>query len=132
MLLGLLASKSNQATSMLIKGTDDTAAASSKTFLESKLKFTVDEHGQEICSVQAGDDEIGVMMGWERPIMNESVKALCDGHPQLNSLKVLNVGFGLGIVRITSGVSSTEGLLQDQFRLIICFKILLRHQLCMS
>jgi type IV protein arginine methyltransferase len=98
MLIGLLSSKSEKP-SFLIRGEDSTAAGSTNTFLNSKLKYHVDKHGQEICSVLAGEDEIGVMMGWERPIMQKSVEVLCSDHPEQNNLKVLNIGFGLGIVR---------------------------------
>lgn len=97
MLIGLLSSKSEKP-SFLLRGEDSTAAGSTSTFLDSKLKYHVDKHGQEICSVLAGEDEIGVMMGWERPIMQKSVEVLCSDHPEKESLKVLNVGFGLGIV----------------------------------
>jgi protein arginine N-methyltransferase 2 len=38
------------------------------------------------------------MMGWERIIMRRTVEALCHDHPSASSLRVLNVGFGLGIV----------------------------------
>ncbi|KAF8345874.1 hypothetical protein F5887DRAFT_963913 [Amanita rubescens] len=65
---------------------DDTAAGSNTTFLSSNLRFTKDESGQDICSVDAGDQQVGVMMGWERGIMEET------------HLRVLNVGFGLGII----------------------------------
>jgi hypothetical protein len=84
--------------------------------------YTVDEHGQSICKVKVkaqvpkliiGEDgsvtadgeeekeeEIGVMMGWETGIMKETVRKLTEGHPnEKEGLKVLNVGFGLGIVR---------------------------------
>lgn len=47
-----------------------------------------------------GDDEIGVMMGWERGIMKKTVDKLCEGHKNVGNLKILNVGFGLGIVRL--------------------------------
>lgn len=48
-----------------IKAQDSTAAGSTGTFLDTKLVFKTDERGQEICVVQAGEDEVGVMMGWE-------------------------------------------------------------------
>lgn len=48
--------------------------------------------------VQVGDEEIGVMMGWERDIMKNTVQKLCQNHDNTQGLKVLNVGFGLGIV----------------------------------
>jgi len=43
-------------------------------------------------------EEIGVMMGWEKKIMAETVQKLCNGHENRTKLKVLNIGFGLGII----------------------------------
>jgi len=38
-------------------------------------------------------------MGWEREIMHETVHRLCNNHPNVETgVKVLNVGFGLGII----------------------------------
>lgn len=52
-----------------IRTDDDTAAASLDTFLSSRLTFTMDAKGQDVCMVKAGDNaEVGVMMGWEKPI----------------------------------------------------------------
>jgi type IV protein arginine methyltransferase len=48
--------------------------------------------------LKVGDEEIGVMMGWEQGIMEETVQKLCHNHDNAPALKVLNVGFGLGIV----------------------------------
>jgi protein arginine N-methyltransferase 2 len=48
--------------------------------------------------LKVGNEEIGVMMGWERGIMKETVQKLCQNHDNTQALKVLNVGFGLGIV----------------------------------
>ncbi|THU95644.1 arginine methyl transferase [Dendrothele bispora CBS 962.96] len=102
MLLSLLSSRSSSeppaSSNLVIQNNDDTAAASTKVFLESKLKYVKDPQGQEICVVKAGDDEVGVMMGWEKNIMEETVKCLCDGHENSSNLKVLNIGFGLGII----------------------------------
>ncbi|KAK7472824.1 Arginine N-methyltransferase 2 [Stygiomarasmius scandens] len=100
MLLSILNSRSSPEppSGLLIQNKDDTAAASTKAFLESKLTFVKDPQGQDICVVKAGDDEIGVMMGWEKDIMKETVKYLCGGHENSQSLKVLNIGFGLGII----------------------------------
>lgn len=50
-----------------------------------------------------------VMMGWEEPLMKEHVRLMCDAHPKTKAgegLNILNVGYGLGIVR-----SAQEGLL---------------------
>jgi len=77
---------------------DSTAAGSVDAFLSSKLRFTKDERGQDICKLKVGDEEIGVMMGWEQGIMNETVRRLCDNRDNTQPPKILNVGFGLGIV----------------------------------
>lgn len=55
-------------------------------------------HGQHICVLEVDGEEIGVMMGWEKDIMRETVQKLCLDHPKASELKVLNIGFGLGIV----------------------------------
>ncbi|EEB90472.1 hypothetical protein MPER_11317, partial [Moniliophthora perniciosa FA553] len=83
--------------SLIIRGDDASAAASTDTFLNSKLTFAIDEHGREICTVRAGAEEIGVMMAWEQGIMEKTTRLLCDDHPNAGSLRVLNVGHGLGI-----------------------------------
>ena len=56
-----------------IKAQDATAAGSTSEFLNSKLVFKTDDRGQEICVVKAGDDEVGVMMGWETDISEPQV-----------------------------------------------------------
>lgn len=48
--------------------------------------------------LKVGEEEIGVMMGWEKNIMEETVQKMCQNHDHSHALKVLNVGFGLGIV----------------------------------
>ncbi|KAG7098635.1 hypothetical protein E1B28_000552 [Marasmius oreades] len=101
MLLGILSSKSrpqSPANSLILNNPDQTAAGSTSTFLKSKLSFVTDDQGQEICVVKAENEEIGVMMGWERGIMEETVRALCEGHPNLAGLRILNIGHGLGII----------------------------------
>jgi protein arginine N-methyltransferase 2 len=82
---------------LLLHATDETASGSSDAFLKSKLRYKV-VHGQHICVLDVNGEEIGVMMGWEKDIMRETVKKLCLDHPKASELKVLNVGFGLGIV----------------------------------
>ena len=57
-------------------------------------------HGQHICVLDIDGEEIGVMMGWEEDIMHETVRKLCVDHPKASELKVLNIGFGLGIVSL--------------------------------
>lgn len=72
-------------------------AGSNKTFLNSRLTFQLDANGQEICVDAEGN---GVMMGWEREIMNRTAELLCHTRSAVDGeLWVLNVGFGLGIVR---------------------------------
>lgn len=100
MLQSLLGSRAPESSpsNLVIRGEDDTGAASTEEFLKSKLRYTKDEHGQEICMLKIKEDEeVGVMMGWERGIMEETVKRTTEGAK--GPLKVLNVGFGLGIVR---------------------------------
>ena len=53
---------------LVLQTTDPTAAGSTEEFLNSKLSFRVDEYGQEVCFVMSGEEEVGVMMGWEKPI----------------------------------------------------------------
>ena len=53
---------------IILQAEDNTSSGSSEEFLKSHLRFTKDVHGQDICLVKAGDDEVGVMMGWERGI----------------------------------------------------------------
>ncbi|TDL24307.1 arginine methyl transferase [Rickenella mellea] len=100
-MLSLLASRGLQPeaqSSLLLRSNDATAAGSSSEFFSSRLRFTTDTNGQEICFVSAGGQEIGVMMGWEREIMRETVKQLCEDNVKSEGLNVLNVGFGLGII----------------------------------
>jgi protein arginine N-methyltransferase 2 len=68
LILRLLASHSAEADALVLREEDDTALGSTDKFLTSRLRYTSDEHGQEICLLQSGDTEIGVMMGWEHGI----------------------------------------------------------------
>ncbi|CAE7140544.1 unnamed protein product [Rhizoctonia solani] len=83
-----------------LRAEDSTAAGSTEEFLKSKLIYRTDKNGQEIVVVDIDGEEVGVMMGWEKPIMEATVRALCP--PQTNSEgkgpTVLNIGFGLGII----------------------------------
>ncbi|KAJ7783236.1 arginine methyl transferase [Mycena metata] len=99
LLLALLSSRGtpDSGSAMIFRPTDNTAAASTDAFLSSKLRFTVDDHGQDICMLNVDGEEIGVMMGWETNIMKETVANLTADRPTDN-LKILNVGFGLGII----------------------------------
>lgn len=67
-LLDLITSKPSLPVSIVLRAEDDTATGSTEAFLSSKLHYTRDEHGQEICLLREGDKEVGVMMGWERDI----------------------------------------------------------------
>jgi protein arginine N-methyltransferase 2 len=58
---------------IILKTRDQTASGDTDEFLSSKLKFTKDENGQEICVVDAGGEEVGVMMGWERDISERNI-----------------------------------------------------------
>ncbi|KAI9219046.1 arginine N-methyltransferase [Blastocladiella britannica] len=58
-------------------------------YLQQKLVYSAD--GERLLD----EHQNGVMMGWERPIMRATVDALCGGK---SGLRVLNVGFGLGII----------------------------------
>ncbi|KAJ7462362.1 arginine methyl transferase [Mycena galericulata] len=101
LLLALLSSRtpSNSASTMILNSDDFSAAASIDAFLSSTLRFTVDDHGQDICMLDVDGEEIGVMMGWERGIMEETVAQLTlHGEPASENLKIMNVGFGLGII----------------------------------
>lgn len=85
-------------TNIILRETDETAAGSSENFLSSSLRYTKDESGQDICFVNVDGEDIGVMMGWETPIMMETVQSIYDSLPERDNLRVLNIGFGLGIV----------------------------------
>lgn len=51
-----------------LRAEDITAAGSTTEFLASKLLYRTDSTGQEIVVVDAGGEEVGVMMGWEKPV----------------------------------------------------------------
>ena len=53
---------------LVLETQDATAFGSTDAFLHSRLRYTKDAQGQEICLLAAGDEEVGVMMGWEREI----------------------------------------------------------------
>lgn len=85
---------------LIINDEDTSAVGSTDAYLASNLQYIVDAYGQEICLLKLQDGStVGVMMGWEREIMNRTVDELCSDHPRLEEgLRVLNVGFGLGII----------------------------------
>lgn len=98
LLLGLLGTRTlTDSSTLLLHATDATASGSSDAFLKSKVRYKV-EYSQSICVLDVDGEEIGVMMGWEEDIMRETVQKLCLDHPKASGLKVLNIGFGLGIV----------------------------------
>jgi len=68
LILHVLASHGAEADALMLKEEDDTALGSTDKFLSSHLRYTTDAHGQDVCLLQSGDTEIGVMMGWERGI----------------------------------------------------------------
>ncbi|KZT52886.1 hypothetical protein CALCODRAFT_440917 [Calocera cornea HHB12733] len=99
LLLNLLASHS------ALKVLDPTPAGDLESFLASRLVYRQDGAGQEVCAVvvqdaDGRDVQVGVMMGWERRIMEETVHLLSEAEPPegVDGLRVLNVGFGLGII----------------------------------
>lgn len=68
LILQLLSSREEEVDALVLREVDDTALRSTDKFLSSHLQYTTDAHGQDICLLQSGDTEIGVMMGWERGI----------------------------------------------------------------
>ncbi|CCO35699.1 Arginine N-methyltransferase 2 [Rhizoctonia solani AG-1 IB] len=51
-----------------LRAEDSTPAGSTDEFLKSKLVYRTDENGQEVVVIDIGGEEVGVMMGWEKPI----------------------------------------------------------------
>lgn len=72
LLLTLLSSQTSlnpTPSSFVLRDVDNSAVASTDAFLSSKLRYTQDAHGQDICLLDLDDgQEVGVMMGWEREI----------------------------------------------------------------
>lgn len=77
----------------LKSGSHNEVTYSNTDFLQSRLTFSQDSHGQWRC---LDKDNNMVMAEWEDEIMLASAKALCEG--QQEGFSVLNVGFGLGII----------------------------------
>lgn len=68
-LLHVLGQKEAALDSLILKARDHSARGSNAEFLQSQLHFVKDAHGQEVCLTRSADGtEVGVMMGWERPI----------------------------------------------------------------
>ncbi|KAI5476384.1 hypothetical protein MNV49_007833 [Pseudohyphozyma bogoriensis] len=93
--------------------TKPSTASSNTAFLSSKLQFVTDSSGQEVCLDAEGN---GVMMGWERGIMEATARELVRSDVRGNEVgdeedewKVLNVGFGLGIIDTYLQTLSTHG-----------------------
>lgn len=98
-------------------GGELSTASDNATFLASRLTFTQDAAGQPVALDAEGN---GVMMGWESGIMRRTADRLCeagwrdrreggksweelkreeeDEDSEREPLRVMNVGFGLGIV----------------------------------
>lgn len=80
---------------MVIRSEDDSAVGSSDAFLSAQLRFTTDKHGQELCLVRSGegDEEVGVMMGWEKGISELLIP------PRINAAEIVyidkEIGFNL-------------------------------------
>jgi protein arginine N-methyltransferase 2 len=66
---------------------DSSIKISNSEYLNRKLEYSKD--GETLLD----SDQNGIMMGWERPIMQVTVK-----HLRINGKRVLNIGFGLGII----------------------------------
>jgi len=114
LLLTLLSTNSDSSppvSSLVIRDADTTAAGSTTAFLSTPLRFTTDTDGQDMCVIDLKDEEVGVMMGWELPIMQKTVQNLFRGLENQGGLKILNVGFGLGIIdNLFQSLSTTTTL----------------------
>jgi protein arginine N-methyltransferase 2 len=102
-------------TEMRPEETKPSTASSLSHYLSQPLTYTTDSNGQPICLDAEGN---GVMMGWERDIMRQTVDRMVDQgwadrkgkkrevlldeeeRGDRYPLKVVNVGFGLGIVSL--------------------------------
>ena len=69
-------------------------ASNTTAFLKARLRYEGSGDKQR-CIDEEGN---GVMMGWELGIMKETARYLCQGRRQSDSLSVLNIGFGLGLI----------------------------------
>lgn len=72
LLLALVSSGSSLTetpSSLVIRDKDTSAVGSTDAFLASRLHYTKDASGQDICLLKLEDGgQVGVMMGWERDI----------------------------------------------------------------
>jgi protein arginine N-methyltransferase 2 len=56
----------------VVKAQDDSLLGSSDAFLNARLRYVVDDFGQEICLARSEDGtEVGVMMAWEKRISED-------------------------------------------------------------
>jgi protein arginine N-methyltransferase 2 len=68
-LLRVLDQKEAALDTLVLKARDHSVLGSNAEFLQSRLRFVKDVHGQEVCLARSDDGiEVGVMMGWERHI----------------------------------------------------------------
>lgn len=76
-------------------GKNSEPSAMNASYLASRLEFTPD--GQRLIDKST---ELAVMMDWEQPLMAKHAAWICyaDRSNKPGSLRVLNVGFGMGIV----------------------------------
>lgn len=95
-LLGVLDKKQIELSSLVLKATDDTVMGSTDKFLDSKLRYVKDERGQEICMAMTENGlEVGVMMGWEKPI-SECTELLCKTGVETQAMRLNCVNFHSG------------------------------------
>lgn len=94
---GSSAKMSQDASTLTLSAPAGELANSNTDFLTSRLRFFVsdDAKGKRRERCMDADDNM-VMSGWETEIMRRSADALCKGRE--GGLRILNVGYGLGIV----------------------------------
>lgn len=96
----LLIDENGKSSTVKLQVTESSAEVSAQNdrFLLSRLNFVKDEEGKMRCVDQDGGL---VMAAWETDVMEKTARLLCTdqqtGKPR-EGLKILNVGFGLGIV----------------------------------
>ncbi|KAF8322254.1 arginine methyl transferase [Clavulina sp. PMI_390] len=97
--LRVLEKKDIEPTSLVLKSGDSSILDSNESFLKTRLRYVTDERGQEICLAQTEEGkEVGVMMGWEKPIMEATISHVLKELSDHTNLRVINIGFGLGII----------------------------------
>lgn len=93
LLLSMLGQRIVEDGTLVQEDNDEEKVVSNKGYLERKLEFTQDKDGGERL---IDSDQNGVMMGWEDPLMRLHASVITKGNSP--GLRVLNVGFGLGLV----------------------------------